>query len=271
MPTQRTIHGLLLLVFLAAVGGRCAGLSAAADSGDKTVAELGHGWVYAYFTVVGLGAAILLACTVWIVVGLCGAARGGSGMHQRESLNPERADERQQEQELADNLAAVEELRSDVAVAAEVRAAVDPLVQVLEEKQATATLEIVAFGDSLQRQVVAAELAGGPGRLRHGCQRRNDAPPLRDAVARSGQGCAVDTPGLGEVDGVERAAVSAAAAKDADLVLLTVDGPLRDGEFDLLQQLSRMEKRVLVCLNKEDWYADADRQLLLGHLAVSNT
>ena len=45
----------------------------------------------------------------------------------------------------------------------------------------------------------------------------------------------VDTPGLGEVHGSEHAEVSADAAENADVVLLVVDGPLRDSEFQLLR------------------------------------
>ena len=70
----------------------------------------------------------------------------------------------------------------------------------------------------------------------------------------------VDTPGLGEIEGLDRHVTAAKAAQDADLVLLVVDGPLRQSEFALLEQLGQMDKRVLICLNKEDWYAEAERE-----------
>ena len=67
----------------------------------------------------------------------------------------------------------------------------------------------------------------------------------------------VDTPGLAEVRGEARAAESAAAAKNADLVLFVVDGPLkvvrertarsarRDGEADRrLPQQGRLVRRA---------------------------
>jgi uncharacterized protein (DUF697 family) len=76
----------------------------------------------------------------------------------------------------------------------------------------------------------------------------------------------VDTPGLGEVEGAVNAEVSAQAAKDADVVLMVVDGPLRDSEFRLLERLGQMEKRVLVCLNKEDWYDAREKTALLGQI-----
>jgi uncharacterized protein (DUF697 family) len=77
----------------------------------------------------------------------------------------------------------------------------------------------------------------------------------------------VDTPGLGEVEGAERVATAAEAANDADLVLMVVDGPLRDSEHRLLARLGEMEKRVLLCLNKADWYEAEEQAKLLGQLA----
>ncbi|MEK6248479.1 MAG: GTP-binding protein, partial [Planctomycetales bacterium] len=76
----------------------------------------------------------------------------------------------------------------------------------------------------------------------------------------------VDTPGLGEVDGVSRQAIATEAAQTADIILLVVDGPLRDSEFQLLELLGEMEKRVIICLNKEDYYADEDRSKLVNQL-----
>ena len=77
----------------------------------------------------------------------------------------------------------------------------------------------------------------------------------------------VDTPGLGEVEGAERVAAAAEAARDADLVLMVVDGPLRDSEHRLLARLGEMEKRVLLCLNKADWYEADEQTKLLGQLS----
>ena len=91
--------------------------------------------------------------------------------------------------------------------------------------------------------------------------------PVRGiALIGSSQVILVDTPGLAEVQGEARAAVAASAAKDADLVLLVVDGPLKAYEMDLLRQLGAMEKRLLVCLNKEDWYPPTEREQLFGQI-----
>jgi uncharacterized protein (DUF697 family) len=50
--------------------------------------------------------------------------------------------------------------------------------------------------------------------------------------------------------------------------LLVVDGPLRESEHNLLTKLGEMEKRILVCLNKADWYDDSEKARLLSHIAT---
>ncbi len=76
----------------------------------------------------------------------------------------------------------------------------------------------------------------------------------------------VDTPGLAEVKGVDREITARTAARDADVVLLVVDGPLKEFEHKLLGDLVGMEKRVIVCLNKADWFTNADRHRLIEQL-----
>ncbi|MEM9411698.1 MAG: DUF697 domain-containing protein, partial [Planctomycetota bacterium] len=91
---------------------------------------------------------------------------------------------------------------------------------------------------------------------------RNEIPwPGMDKVTL------VDTPGLGEVDGEAHVYVSAESAKDADLVLVVVDGPLRESEHRLLQKLGEMEKRIIVCLNKTDWYSKSDQEKLTEQIS----
>ncbi len=76
----------------------------------------------------------------------------------------------------------------------------------------------------------------------------------------------VDTPGLGEVDGAAHVNIAAESAKDADLVIVVVDGPVRQSEHELLTKLGQMEKRVIICLNKSDWYSPADQEKLVNQI-----
>ena len=154
-----------------------------------------------------------------------------------------------------------------MSVSAELRTEIEKALQALDKKQADSRLEIVAFGtissgkssllNSLAgRQVFASDVIGGTTSV------RSEVPwPTSDHVIL------VDTPGLAEVRGEQRAAIAASAAKNADLVLMVVDGPLKSYEVDLVNRLREMEKRIVVCLNKEDWYDDEEEQQLAQQIA----
>jgi small GTP-binding protein len=76
----------------------------------------------------------------------------------------------------------------------------------------------------------------------------------------------VDTPGLNEVDGAERAELARKAAARADLVLFVVDSDLNDTEYAALEELLSASKPVVVVVNKMDLYSAAQRQQLLDVL-----
>lgn len=140
-------------------------------------------------------------------------------------------------------------------------------LEALAAKQLAARLEIVAFGTISSgkstllnalagRDAFAVDVVGGT------TSARCEIPwPGADRVTL------VDTPGLAEIHGERRAALAAAAAQNADLVLLVVDGPLKAYEVELAGVLLDMEKRLLVCLNKEDWYAPAEERELVAQIA----
>ena len=64
----------------------------------------------------------------------------------------------------------------------------------------------------------------------------------------------VDTPGFGEVGGIDRATLAAKSAAEADAILLLLDAGagLRQGDADLLRYLQDMRRPVVVALNKVD-------------------
>ena len=66
----------------------------------------------------------------------------------------------------------------------------------------------------------------------------------------------VDTPGINEVDGDERARMARQAAEHADLILFVTDSDLNDIEYDAIVTLAQSSKPVLVVLNKIDLYSD---------------
>ena len=64
----------------------------------------------------------------------------------------------------------------------------------------------------------------------------------------------VDTPGFGEVGGVDRAAIARTAAEEADVTVLVLDGSagLRQSDYDLHEALRVAQAPLIVALNKID-------------------
>ena len=121
----------------------------------------------------------------------------------------------------------------------------------LEAKRESQQLEIVAFGtissgkSSLLNALAGAtvfrtNVVGGT------TVARSEIPwPAGDRVVL------VDTPGLAEVRGESRAAEAAEAAKNADLVLFVVDGPLKAYESELLRRSRRWRSGSLSVSTKK--------------------
>ncbi len=259
-------HRLLLLAGLAFVGFLLVYLPSTVINQYRAARDLGPLWGILYLVTVGVGGSLLAGVSGWIVWRITANTWRKRQRKSKQARNPSQMSVSDREREVEENLAAVTSLRNDPSVSAELRQELSPLIRWIEEKQEQRRLEIVAFGtissgkSSLLnalagRDVFATDLRGGT------TVERNEIPwPGMDEVRL------VDTPGLGEIDGSHRQHTAAEAAKDADLVLLVVDGPLRDSEFQLLDQLAAMEKRVVICLNKEDWYTPKDRDALLGQI-----
>ncbi|MFO7905131.1 MAG: GTP-binding protein [Pirellulaceae bacterium] len=204
--------------------------------------------------------------TLWIFARLLWHSRRKARRRKRRNKSPSELSAEDKRYEIDENLAAIVGYQDDLERENALRQELKPLIDELEQKREAQTLEIVAFGtvssgkSSLLnalagRDVFVTDARGGT------TLQRNEIPwPGIDRVLL------VDTPGLNEIDGSRHADVSSEAAANADLVLLVVDGPLRESEHQLLRQLVAMEKRVILCLNKEDWYESDDRDLLLAQL-----
>jgi small GTP-binding protein len=64
----------------------------------------------------------------------------------------------------------------------------------------------------------------------------------------------IDTPGLNEIDGAQRAEMAREAAQRADLVLFVTDSDLNEVEYSALVELAASHKPLLLVLNKSDLY-----------------
>jgi len=73
----------------------------------------------------------------------------------------------------------------------------------------------------------------------------------------------VDTPGLNEVGGQDRAALASEAARQSDLILFVTDSDLNDIEHGAVRALAAVNKPMIVVLNKCDLYSPPQRQRLL--------
>lgn len=227
---------------------------------------LGNVWGTIYLTVVGIGIVLLVGSALWTVWKLWGASIVKKHRRARRNKNPSELSHGQKDHEIDENLEQIEKLKARTGAGGSLSEHLDPLVSELEEKREAQTLEIVAFGTISSGKSSVLNLLAGNDVFQTDV--RGGTTVTRNEIPWDGMDKVflVDTPGLGEVDGEAHVSIAAESAKDADLVLLIVDGPLRDSEFKLLQKLGQMEKRVIVCLNKTDWYSPEDRDKLLGQL-----
>ncbi|MDP6555482.1 MAG: DUF697 domain-containing protein [Pirellulaceae bacterium] len=267
MDIKRTTSGLLLLIVLAALGMILITMPSWIAGQIETVRQIGPDWlVYVYMAVVGTGAALLLGCTIALVWRLWSRTARKKKLRIQRDKSPSQLSVAEREREVTDNLTAADDLRAGLPTADALRDQLEPIKRRIEEKRESQKLEIVAFGaissgkSSLLNALAGCDVFQADAKGGTTVQRNAIPWPGSDRVVL------VDTPGLGEIDGASRGGIAAESAKDADLVLLVLDGPLREWEFELLRRLGEMEKRVVVCLNKQDWYDESDRASLLGQI-----
>jgi uncharacterized protein len=229
--------------------------------------EISPVWGYVYLAI--LAAAILstMALAGWALWRLVGAGRAKRLRRQEQGRPASQMSLADRLSETQLHLDDVGRLADDPTLSADVRTALRQALDDLSAKRVGKKLEIVAFGtvssgkSSLLnalagRDVFRTDPVGGTTVTRS----ELDWPGADHVVL-------VDTPGLAEVKGIDREITARSAARDADVVLLVVDGPLKDFEHKLLGDLIGMEKRVIVCLNKADWFTEADRRRLVDQLA----
>ncbi len=72
----------------------------------------------------------------------------------------------------------------------------------------------------------------------------------------------IDTPGLNEVGGQERAEMARESAARADLIMFVTDSDLNETEFSALTMLAATNKPLIVVLNKIDLYSPEQRERL---------
>jgi len=79
---------------------------------------------------------------------------------------------------------------------------------------------------------------------------------------RDGNVFLIDTPGINEVDGEAREQLAKDVATRSDLVLFVVDGDLTQAEIGALRTLSRLQRPLILVMNKIDRYSATEREQL---------
>ena len=268
MTQKRMTTGLLVIVMLAFWGLLLSFVPREIAKQYEWVSQAGKTWVIVYFSVVGTGAVIFLGATAYLIFRMWRRTREKQERRRLKSKSPSELTRDQQQTELDQNLESVKDYSTDDEVSEEVQREIRPSIEELENKREDCRLELVAFGTVSSGKSSLLNLLAG--RKAFGTDPRGGTTVDRNEVPWPGMDSVtlVDTPGLGEVDGAEHVEIAAKAARDADIVLVVVDGPLRESEFQLLTILGQMEKRVLICLNKADWYDDEDQRKLVEQLSA---
>ena len=83
---------------------------------------------------------------------------------------------------------------------------------------------------------------------------------------QEGQLILIDTPGIDELDGIERERLARSISKRVDVILMLCEGDLTETEFKALQELCMAGRTVLLVLNKSDRYSRGELDLLLKRL-----
>lgn len=220
--------------------------------------------VYSTFLVAGITLLAIALALAWRE--LVGRWRADERRRKQAATNPADLTLEEQQLEIEEHIRNVGRLVEDPRVPVAERRQLQRMLEALERKKTTQRLEIVAFGAiSSGKSALLNLLAGRPV---FNVDIRGGTTITRNEIVWPGDQTVtlVDTPGLGEIHGADRAKISRDAAQNADIVLLVLDGPLRDFERQLLEMLHQMGKRVIICLNKADWYNPRDLELLRDQL-----
>ncbi len=267
MAWNRKLSGILFLVAVAAAGYLLRWLVPTVLAEYEQAARFSPIWGSVYLGVIGVSGAAFGALALWALWTLVANSRFKARGREALARNPSQMSRREQEAEVQVRFTESQQLSDDVTLPTEIREPIRRSLDALRTKLERQTLEIVAFGTvSGGKSSVLNALAG---RDVFRTDPKAGTTVTRNEIPWSGADkvVLVDTPGLAEINGHEREELAKRVARDADLVLFVTDGPLRDFEFRFVENLAAMEKRVLLCLNKEDWYRPADRERLLGQIA----
>jgi GTP-binding protein EngB required for normal cell division/uncharacterized protein (DUF697 family) len=262
MAKRSSSSGLLLIVAAAALGYAALVLPPAISESYEKIYRVNPDLALAYLGLVALLGLMLAGFIVYKSVQMWRRSRKKA----KPQKLPSKMTAPQIEREIAERHS--EAAGYVDAVAGAERELLSTRLEAERAKLTEQTLEIAAFGTiSSGKSSLLNALIGKPVFV---TDARGGTTTLRNDTEWPGHGKVrlVDTPGLGEMHGARRADTAIDAARTADLILYVTDGVLRDFEFDVLRRLAALEKRIVVCLNKEDTFSARDREGLLEQMAA---
>jgi small GTP-binding protein len=132
------------------------------------------------------------------------------------------------------------------------------------EKITSGRVEIVIFGEIstgksaminalIGKQVVEVDVQGGWTKQVWGTAW--DGAGHRVPGLESSEVVLIDTPGINEVGGKDRAELAETTARRADLILFVTDSDLNDTEYSALVELAAVQKPIILVFNKIDLYS----------------
>jgi len=263
---KHDLYKIALIVFLGFCGYILLTLPGTLIHQYEAARAHGESWGYIYLGTVCLGFLLFLGASVWAFIALYKNRKTGTKKTRAKTVPASKIPEKEKLKEISKNIKEAKRAVDDADKDPGFRKALEDASRRIEYRLEQEVLEIAAFGtissgkSSLLnalagRKVFDVAIPGGTTRIV-----REVELPGGDRVKL------VDTPGLAEAQGGERQDLAKQAARTADLVLFVIDGPLKAFEFDMISQLCAMGKRVLVCLNKQDWYSSQDLEILLNKL-----
>jgi len=85
-------------------------------------------------------------------------------------------------------------------------------------------------------------------------------------LLHQGKTVLIDTPGIDEMDGEQRAELARDISRRADVILMVCEGDLTQLEFRALAELCKIGRTVLLVLNKSDRFDASELDLLMSSL-----
>lgn len=267
MPNRTTTYRFLLLGLVAVAAYFSITLPTKVIEQYAAASEQSAIVGYAYLAVVLLGTVVLVGIMLWVMWKVWQNTRTKERQVERRIKDPSKLSAKERREELSENIAAGRDYASTGGISDAVRAEIERAVSEMEAKHEAERLEVVAFGAISSGKSSLLNALAGRDAFRTGVVGGTTSAQSQVEWPGSDRVVLVDTPGLAEVAGEIRGRDAAEAAKNADLVLMVVDGPLRDYEHELLETLAEMGKRILICLNKADWFTDSERAELCKQIA----